>query len=65
MEIERKAYSVAEAAEVLRVSQWLVREMCYRGEIRFKRIGARIIIPRDAVDAFLAAPADEPSAAAS
>ncbi len=61
MEIERKAYTVAEAAEVLRVSQWSVREACRRGEIRSLRLGARIIIPRDAIDAFLAASDGEAS----
>ena len=55
MEIrQRKAYSVAEVAELLSVSQWSIREACRRGEIRSVRLGARIIIPGDAIDAFLA-----------
>ena len=63
MEMQPQAYSVAEAAEVLRVSAWLVREACRTGQLRSRRLGSRIIIPRSAVDEFLAASADEGSGA--
>ena len=63
MEMQQQAYSVAEAAAVLRVSPWLIREACRRGEIRSLRLGKRVIIPRDAIDQFLAAAPDEGSAA--
>ena len=53
METEQRAYTVAEAAKALRVSQWLVREACRRGELRCVRLGQRIIIPADAINAFL------------
>ena len=53
METQQRAYTVAEAAELLRVSQWLVREACRRGEIRSVRLGSRIIIPAAALDEFL------------
>ena len=53
MEKLKKAYSVAEAAEELGVSQWLVREAIRRGEIRCARIGKRIIIPAAEIDRFL------------
>ncbi len=53
MEKLKKAYSVAEAAEELGVSQWLVREAIRRGEIRSIRIGKRIIIPAAEIDRFL------------
>ena len=53
MENPKKTYSVSEAAEVLGVSQWLVREAIRRGEIRCARIGKRIIIPAAAIDRFL------------
>lgn len=53
METEQRAYTVAEAAQTLRVSQWLVGEACRRGEIRCVRLGQRIIIPADAINAFL------------
>ena len=49
----QKAFTVAEAAEYLRVSPWLVREACRRGQIRSVRLGARIIIPAAALAAFL------------
>ena len=61
MEREQRAYTVAEAAKALRVSQWLVREACRRGEIRCVRLGQRIIIPAEALDQFLA-PAEETGA---
>ena len=53
MEKLKKAYSVAEAAEELGVSQWLVREAIRRGEIHCNRIGKRVIIPAAAIDQFL------------
>lgn len=58
MENLKKAYSVSEAADVLGVSQWLVREAIRRGEIRCNRIGKRIIIPATAIDQFLSLPDD-------
>ena len=60
MEASQQAYTVAEAAELLRVSHWLVREACRRGEIRCVRLGKRIIIPGAAIAEFLeAAPQDD------
>ncbi len=59
METLKKAYSVSEAAEVLGVSQWLVREAIRRGEISCTRIGKRIIIPAATIDQFLAVPDDQ------
>ncbi len=59
MENLKKAYSVSEAADVLGVSQWLVREAIRRGEIHCTRIGKRIIIPATAIDQFLALPDDQ------
>ena len=54
MNTQQRAYTVAEAAEVLRVSPWLVREACRRGQLRSIRLGVRIIIPGTAIEAFLA-----------
>ena len=62
MESPRKAYTVAEAAETLRVSEWLVREACRRGQIRNARIGSRIIIPSAAIDEILDASDDDGAA---
>lgn len=56
MENRKKAYSVDEAAEVLGISPWLVREAVRRDEIRCIRIGRRIIIPAAVIDQLLAAP---------
>ena len=61
MDTQQRAYTVAEAAETLRVSEWLVREACRRGEIRCVRLGQRIIIPADALGRLLA-PAEEAGA---
>ena len=48
-----KAYTVAEAAAALGVSEWLVREMCRTGQLRCVRLGRRIVIPADALDELL------------
>ena len=58
MDMQQKAFTVAEADETLRVSEWLVREACRTGQIRSIRLGKRIIIPRDAIDLFLATASD-------
>ncbi len=54
----KRAYNVSEAAEVLGVSPWLVREAIRRGELYGTRIGKRIIIPAASIDQFLATPGD-------
>lgn len=54
MEHYRLAYSVAEAAAALGVSQWLVREQCRTGQLRSVRLGQRIVIPRQALEELLA-----------
>ena len=56
METRKQAYSVAEAAEALGVSEWLVREAIRRGQIRCIRIGTRIIIPAVVIDEILSTP---------
>jgi excisionase family DNA binding protein len=43
---ERPVLSVAEAAELLGVSQWLVLQQVGRGAIPHKRVGRRILFPR-------------------
>ena len=62
LDTQQKAYTVSEAAATLRISPWLVREACRRGELRSKRIGKRIIIPRQAIDHFLAGPTEHDDA---
>ena len=48
---ERITYSVKEAAAALGVSEWMVREEIRVGRIDSVRFGARILIPRQALNA--------------
>ena len=47
---EKLAYSVAEAAEALSVSAWLLREEIAQGRIKSVRFGTRVVIPRWALE---------------
>ena len=47
---ERLAYSVREAAEVMGLSEWLIKEEVAQGRIRCVRFGRRVVIPRWALD---------------
>ena len=47
---ERITYSVKEAAAALGVSEWMVREEIRIGRIDSVRFGARILIPRQALE---------------
>ena len=47
---ERITYSVKEAAAALGVSEWMVREEIRVGRIDSVRFGARILIPRQALE---------------
>lgn len=55
--IRRLAYSVAEVAEALGVSEWTVRREITEGRLPSMRLGtsphARLVIPADAVKALL------------
>lgn len=42
----RPTLSVAEAADLLGVSQWLVLQQVARGNLPHRRFGRRILIPR-------------------
>ena len=53
---QRLAYTVAEAAAALGVSQWLIREACRLRQVHSFRVGRRILIPRDALQQLLASP---------
>lgn len=63
METRKRAYTVAEAAETLSVSTWLVREAIRRGQLRCARIGTRIIIPAAVIDEILGNPDTDASTA--
>lgn len=48
---ERITYSVAEAAEVLGISQWLAYRLIKSGELPVVRLGRRVVVPKVALDA--------------
>jgi excisionase family DNA binding protein len=50
---ERPVLSVAEAAELLGVSEWLVLQQISRGELPHKRCGRRIVLSRERLLAWL------------
>lgn len=51
---ERPALSVAETAEMLGISRWLVQQAVRDGSLPSVRVGRRILIPRGRLDAWLA-----------
>ena len=54
---DKLAFSIREAAEATTISEWKLREMCYRGDIASKKVGARLIIPRWSLERWLDTPA--------
>ena len=50
------AFSIRETAEATTISEWKLREMCYRGDIASKKVGARLIIPRWSLERWLDTP---------
>ena len=67
MSDERPTLSVAETADLLGISRWLVQQAVRAGALPSVRVGRRILIPRARLDAWLsgnvAVPtADEPAA---
>jgi excisionase family DNA binding protein len=59
---ERPTLSVAETAELLGISRWLVQQAVRDGSIPSLRVGRRILIPRARLLSWLGG--DGPSAAA-
>lgn len=51
--MERLVYTVPEAAEVLRVSADLIYKLVRTGEIPHRRLGRRVLIPKDALHELL------------
>ena len=43
--VKKLAYSVKEVAQMLGLSEWKVRELCYHGELRSRKAGNRVLIP--------------------
>jgi excisionase family DNA binding protein len=61
---DRPTLSVAETAELLGVSRWLVQQAVRDGSLPSRRIGRRILIPAARLDAWLQGdPLQDPSAA--
>lgn len=50
---ERPTLSVAETAELLGISRWLVQQAVRDGSLPSVRVGRRILIPRTRLDAWL------------
>jgi excisionase family DNA binding protein len=50
---ERPALSVAETAELLGISRWLVQQAVRDGSLPSVRVGRRILIPRLRLEAWL------------
>ena len=51
--VEKLAYSVREVAEMLGLSEWKTRELCYHGELRSIKVGQRLLILKAALEEFL------------
>ena len=49
----RRLLSQQEAAVYLGISYWTLRELNFRGDIPYLRIGRRILVDRQDVDAYL------------
>jgi excisionase family DNA binding protein len=50
---ERLAYSAEEAADALSISRMQVYRLVRSGELRSRRCGSRILIPRRALEEYL------------
>jgi excisionase family DNA binding protein len=50
----RLAYPVREAAQLLGVSVWTLRDLFYNGKIRAHRLGNKLLIPASEIDRLLA-----------
>lgn len=51
--IEPRLVSQQEAADYLGISYWTVRDLTFRGEIPFIKIGRRVLVDRLDLDAYL------------
>ena len=53
MVVERRTYTLAEAAKVLGISPGKVAELTKTGKIKALRFGRRVVIPKTVVDRML------------
>ena len=51
---EKLAFSIDETAELLGLSRSGVKELIYHGELKVRRVGRRVLVPRWCLDEFLA-----------
>lgn len=58
---ERPTLSVAETADLLGISRWLVQQAVRDGSLPSMRVGRRILIPKVQLDALLAGTAGAPA----
>jgi excisionase family DNA binding protein len=58
---ERPTLSVAETADLLGISRWLVQQAVRDGSLPSMRVGRRILIPKVQLDALLAGTASAPA----
>jgi excisionase family DNA binding protein len=58
---ERPTLSVAETADLLGISRWLVQQAVRDGSLPSMRVGRRILIPKVQLDALLAGAASAPA----
>ena len=50
---EPLTYTVPQAAELLGISSWAYYEAIKKGELPFRKIGRRIVVPRIQLEAWL------------
>lgn len=58
---ERPTLSVAETADLLGISRWLVQQAVRDGSLPSVRVGRRILIPKVQLEALLAGPVHTPA----
>ena len=51
--IEPRLLSQQEAARYLGISHWTIRDLVFRGEIPFIKIGRRVLLDRQDLDSYL------------
>jgi excisionase family DNA binding protein len=62
--MERRTYTVEEAAKMLGIGRSMAYEAVRTGQIKGIRIGARVLIPKHVIDRLLDAQETEPASAA-
>lgn len=58
---DRPTLSIAETADLLGISRWLVQQAVRDGSLPSMRVGRRILIPKVQLDALLAGTAGTPA----